>query len=81
MKNPTKEIKKIEKCCNGKHRLCRAKLEVLKEWEQREKEILDAIYSDDIDWGSYIKGSGDYFDSKSFINKELKPRIFKGEKK
>jgi hypothetical protein len=43
MKNPTKEIKKIEKCCNGKHRLCRAKLEIYKEWKQREKEILEII--------------------------------------
>jgi len=40
---PADKIKEIEKCCNGKHKLCRAKLSILKEWEAREKEILEMI--------------------------------------
>ena len=39
--------------------------------------MLDILESGDIDWGSYIKGKGayEYFDSKSFIEKEIKPRL------
>jgi len=57
-----------------------AKLKVYKEWEQREKEILEILKN--ADYGSYMiteGNAGAVFDINNFIKKEIKPKI-KGEK-
>ena len=52
----------------------------IKEIERKKvlEQVEDLLYSNDIDWGSYIEGGEEeflVFDSKSFIEKELKQKL------